>query len=69
MALEYYRHKVLRVKLANNLEVSVLSDSREHDICQTKGEGLVDINEDLGTYCSPLTLVCGHGISQCQRKC
>ena len=39
--------KSIRKKLSSYLEVPALSDFGEHDICQTRKEGLADVNKDL----------------------
>jgi hypothetical protein len=57
------------MKLASYLEVLALSDSRKHDIYQTRREGFADVNKDHGTYCSSLALVPSHGISQSSGEC
>jgi hypothetical protein len=48
--------------------VPVLSDSGEHDICQTRREGLADVNKDLRAYCSPLAFVSSYGIAKAKEN-
>jgi hypothetical protein len=54
--------------LSSYLEVPVLSDSGEHDICQTRREGLADVNKDLRAYCSPLAFVSSYGIAKAKEN-